>query len=251
MQNNIATCYQLIDKKANSNAIIQACSGFFGTVVTLAVDAGVVGMIYLQMWNEIRSVYGHPPIKQEEATRILTNIVPEVLSDLILDKILGNTPIIGIYFNAICAKQMTWRLGMLFTMLSARGAEVENVKCKETMIVIRQIFPHSDMFSFTTPNYEKFQQLASSVTSNTMQDYNAKIEQAMLIFSNQTATITTQDVRIDKPEQPKLNEQQIEQHNQPKQGLKVEPNENWEQELQEYMANMKNPLRMLRPKNRK
>lgn len=241
MQDNIATCYQLIDKKANSNAIIQACSGFFGTVVTLAVDAGVVGMIYLQMWNEIRSIYGHPPIKQEEATRILTGIVPEVLSDLVLDKILGNTPIIGIYFNAICAKQMTWRLGMLFTMLSARGASVDDIKCKETMIVIRQLFPHSDMFSFSTPNYNKFQQLALSVKDNSMQEYNAKIDQAMQVFAPPTS-IMAQNASI-------ISElSQIDSHNEEQQvtskpmqkDVKTEVLGNHlDQELQKYIANMK------------
>lgn len=177
-------CYELIDNKANSNAVIQGASGFFGLLATVAVDVGTIPLIYATMWNEIRAIYGQSPIDTDDALKVIANIIPEVLSDAIFDKVLGNVPVIGVYFNAICAKQMTWRLGTLFTLLSARGHEVHSVKCKEAMMLIRHMFPQKDMFSFTTPDHSKFIQITTSVKDTSVDKFNDKVESALNVFMN-------------------------------------------------------------------
>lgn len=163
---------------------IQGVSGFFGLVVTLAVDAGSVPLIYATMWNEIRAVYGQSQIETDDALKVISNIIPEVLSDAIFDKVLGNVPIIGVYFNAICAKQMTWRLGTLFTLLASRGDDITSVKCKESMMLIRHMFPQKDMFSFTTPDYDNFIQICNSVNNISPEKFNQKIDSALSVFLN-------------------------------------------------------------------
>ena len=175
-------CYQIIDNKANSNAVLQGISGFFGFVATMAVDVGTIPLIYATLWNEIRAVYGQPEIGTDDALKVIANILPEVLSDAVFDKVLGNVPIIGVYFNAICAKQMTWRLGTLFTLLASRGEAISSVKCKEAMMMIRHMFPQKDMFSFTTPDREKFIQMADSVSNTSADKFNEKVESALSVF---------------------------------------------------------------------
>lgn len=175
-------CYQIIDNKANSNAVLQGVSGFFGFVATMAVDVGTIPLIYATLWNEIRAVYGQPEIGTDDALKVIANILPEVLSDAVFDKVLGNVPIIGVYFNAICAKQMTWRLGTLFTLLASRGEAISSVKCKEAMMMIRHMFPQKDIFSFTTPDREKFIQMADSVSNTSTDKFNEKVESALSVF---------------------------------------------------------------------
>ena len=148
----------------------------------MAVDVGTIPLIYATLWNEIRAVYGQPEIGTDDALKVIANILPEVLSDAVFDKVLGNVPIIGVYFNAICAKQMTWRLGTLFTLLASRGEAISSVKCKEAMMMIRHMFPQKDMFSFTTPDREKFIQMADSVSNTSADKFNEKVESALSVF---------------------------------------------------------------------
>ncbi len=181
---NIRPCYELIEKRAHLNAGAQALSGFFGIMAALAVDAAVIPTIYIPMWNDIRALYHQPPIHQDEATQILLSLVPELLSDLVFDKILGNVPVIGSYFNAVCAKQMTWRLGMLFALLAARGDAVQHVECSRAMALIRQLFPQKDMFTFSNPDFDRFKTLMNAVDSCTPEQFNQKIDKAMAAFQD-------------------------------------------------------------------
>lgn len=178
------SCYKLIDNKANSNAFIQGMSGFFGIIATLAVDAASIPVIYGNLWNEVRAVYDQPAIATDDALEILASIMPEVVSDIIFDKVLGNVPVIGIYFNAICAKQMTWRLGTLFTLLASRGEAVSEAACKEAMIMIRHMFPQKDMFMFTTPNYDNFIRLVASVEGYSVEKFNDKVVAAITFLED-------------------------------------------------------------------
>lgn len=82
-----------------------------------------------------------------------------------------------------CVKQMTWRLGILFTMLSARGGEVNHANCREAMILIRNLFPQKDMFKFATPEYHKFVKLVNGITECPMNEFNNKIDKALQVFS--------------------------------------------------------------------
>lgn len=182
MNQNANICYHLIDNKANNNAFVQGISGFFGLPATLMVDTGSIPLVYATLWNEIRAVYGYEPIQKEDAVKVIVNIMPEVLSDVAFDKIMGNVPVVGVYFNAICAKQMTWRLGILFSMLSSRGSSVDHANCKEAMVLIRKLFPQNDMFKFTTPSHEKFMQLIGGVENCHVNNFNEKIDKALAIF---------------------------------------------------------------------
>ncbi|MDO4699989.1 MAG: hypothetical protein Q4A69_04840 [Moraxella sp.] len=182
MSHQATTCYNLIGNKANSNATIQGASGFFGVVATLATDAASIPMIYARLWNEIRTVYNQPSIHTDDALKVIGNILPEVLTDVLFDKVLGNVPVVGIYFNAICAKQMTWRLGTLFALLASRGEDISYIKCKEAMIVIRHLFPQKDMFTFTTPDYHTFIKLIDSVERCSIESFNQKIDKALAVF---------------------------------------------------------------------
>lgn len=172
-------CYDIIEAKATSNTFIQGFSGILGIFTTLAADVAVIPTIYAPMWDEVRRVYGLGPVEEGSAKTVIMKIWPEILSDIAFDKVLGNVPVIGIYFNAICAKAMTWRLGTLFAFLAARGSEVPEASVKEAMALIRHMFPQKEMFSFTTPNKQNFLKLVESVNGNTVEEFNSKVSQAL------------------------------------------------------------------------
>ena len=54
--------YDTIQKKAGSNQLMQAISGFLGFPFNLIVDGGVVFTHYAPMLNEIRRIYGRSNI---------------------------------------------------------------------------------------------------------------------------------------------------------------------------------------------
>ncbi|MDP3114396.1 MAG: Hsp70 family protein [Candidatus Cloacimonadaceae bacterium] len=173
-------CYAIIEGKASSNQWVQGISGIFGFPFTLAADVGVVPGIYAPLWTEIRSIYGHVPVSMDSAGPVIKNIIPEVLSDLLLDKALGQIPLIGIYFNIICAKHMTWRLGTLFSMMSARGDDIVSDNITNCMKLIRMLFPQQGQFSFTTPDKNAFIRLVTSVSDISPVDYKTKINKGLL-----------------------------------------------------------------------
>lgn len=106
----------------------------------------------------------------------------ELLFDIVADKVLGNVPVIGIYFNAICAKTMTWRFGIAFTMLLARGDEINPTSVKNVTKLIRLVFPQNDAFTFKQPSYETFEKLVLSVEENTQAQFENKIIKALEVF---------------------------------------------------------------------
>ncbi len=64
----------------------------------------------------------------------------ELLTDMVLDKLIGDLSILGISANMISAKAMTWRLGLLFGMLSARGEEIGINSVLMAVRLIRLLF---------------------------------------------------------------------------------------------------------------
>jgi hypothetical protein len=171
--------YQIIQKKAEDNTVAQSLSGIFGWPITIGTDIAVIPLIYVPLWERIRELYLRKQVDSEVAGSIIKGTLSEIFVDIALDKILGNVPLIGIYFNAICAKMMTWRLGILFTMLSARGDEVDATIVRDCMMLIRMIFPQNDMFKFTTPNKEHFLKLITSVSDIPQDDFNQKVDQML------------------------------------------------------------------------
>lgn len=171
--------YSLIQKKSEDNTIVQSLSGIFGWPITIGTDIAVIPMIYVPLWDRIRALYGHNNIAPDAMTNIIKGIISEIFIDIALDKVMGNVPLIGIYFNAICAKTMTWRLGTLFTLLSAQGPDVENLAVKDSMALIRTVFPQSDMFKFNTPEKAAFYKLIDGISNIGPDDYNRKVHRML------------------------------------------------------------------------
>ena len=174
--------YEIINSKASSNIAIQGLSGVLGFPFTLLADGAVIFTHYGTMLNEIRSLFGRTPVSENVVSSIVKGISSELIFDVVADKFLGNVPLVGIYFNAICAKTMTWRLGILFTMLSARGEAIDNYAVQDTIKLIRLVFPQTDAFKFQQPTYPTFEKLVLSVTDNTMEQFNNKISKALDVF---------------------------------------------------------------------
>lgn len=176
--------YEIINSKASSNIAIQGLSGILGFPFTLLADGAVIFTHYGTMLNEIRSLYGRTPVSESVVSTIVKGISSELIFDVVADKVLGNVPLIGVYFNAICAKTMTWRLGILFTMLSARGEAIDDNTVADTTKLIRMVFPQTDAFKFQQPTYPTFEKLVTSVTGNSMEQFNRKISKALDAFDD-------------------------------------------------------------------
>ena len=176
-QANLA--YNIVSNKATANAVIQGLSGILGFPFTLGVDVAVIPTIYGPLLNALRHLYGHPDTPDGTVKKLMPQILPEVFADMALDKFLGNIPLVGTYFNAICAKAFTWRLGTLFAMLSSRGPDIPTDSISEAMVLIRGCFPQGDMFSFTTPDEPTFVKLVTAVQSVSHTEFRRKVKSAV------------------------------------------------------------------------
>ncbi len=156
-----AAVYKLIEEKANSNTLVQGLTGLVGFPLTLIADGAVVFTHYGAMLNEIRALKGYGPVTADVIKPIVTSISGEILFDLVADKVLGQIPLIGVYFNVICAKTMTWRLGILFAMLAKRGEGLSGDDMTMLARRIRMRFPQSDAITFKQPDYGVFETLMS------------------------------------------------------------------------------------------
>ncbi len=174
--------YRLIDDKANSNTVVQGLSGILGFPFTLMADGVVVFTHYGPMLNDIRALYNRKPVNEEILTPLVKGMFGELMFDLLFDKVLGQVPILGIYFNAICAKAMTWRLGILFSVLSSRGEELDEQRVKSAAELVRRVFPQDDAFSFKQPKYDTFEGLVASVQGTSGQEFDDKVNRALEIF---------------------------------------------------------------------
>ena len=183
-QQKAKKAYEIINEKASSNIVIQGLSGVLGFPFTLLADGAVVFTHYGTMLNEIRSLYGRTPVSENVVNSIIKGISSELLFDIVADKFLGQMPLIGIYFNAICAKTMTWRLGVLFTMLSARGEAIDEYTVQDATKLIRLVFPQTDAFKFQQPTYPTFEKLVLSVADNSINQFSNKITKALEIFED-------------------------------------------------------------------
>jgi uncharacterized protein (DUF697 family) len=174
--------YREIQSTANSNMMVQGASALFGGAIAWGVDVMVIGTHYVPMFNKIRGLYGRGVVDKGVISPIISNILSECLFDLVHDKFLGGIPVIGVYFNAVCAKTLTWRLGILFSMLASRGEEIYADTVKDCMFVIRSIFPQSSAYVLAQPNSGKFKEIVMSVNNNTKQEFESKINKAVDAF---------------------------------------------------------------------
>lgn len=171
--------YNLIKREAGSNAVAQGVSGLIGFPATLAVDGAVIFTHYARMFGAIRELYNRQPMDFRVVIDLVPGLIKEIIFDIVGDKMLGNVPIIGIYFNAICAKTLTWRLGILFTMLASRGEEITREGVCDATRLIRAMFPQTEAFTFKEPAYEVYEELVRSVEGDSMNIFEEKIKAAM------------------------------------------------------------------------
>jgi len=174
-----ARVYDLIQSRASSNELIQGVSGVLGFPFTLMADAGVIFTHYGPMLNEIRQIYGRSSVSTDVISPIISGCKSEILADILLDKVIGQLPLIGIGANVMCAKTMTWRLGLLFAMLSARGEDISTGSAQNATRMIRQLFPQKSMFSFKTPSITTVEKLLGTMEDITIEDFDAKVDRIL------------------------------------------------------------------------
>lgn len=171
--------YDYIQSKASSNEFMQGVSGFLGFPWTLIADAGVIITHYGPMLNNIRAAYGRSSVSSDVIVPIINGCKSEILADIIMDKIIGQIPIVGIASNVMCAKTMTWRLGLLFGMLSACGERITAENAKNAMRVIRMAFPQKNMFTFSTPSPETVEKLLTKFEDCSEEEFGNKVGQIL------------------------------------------------------------------------
>ena len=164
------TIYDLINEKSISNIAIQGASGLLGWPWTTAADVGVVFTHYGPMLN------GRNPVSIDVVAPIIQGCMSELLTDLILDKVVGQIPIIGFGANIICAKAMTWRLGILFAMLSSRGESIDINNVKNATKFIREVFPQKSSLRFEKPSRNDVHVLLRKIANESVVSFNEIIE---------------------------------------------------------------------------
>lgn len=185
--------YELIKTKAASNIAMQGFSGLLGWPWTLAVDVGVVFTHYGPMLNEIRSMYGRSEMTADVISPIISGCTSELLSDIVLDKVIGQIPVIGFGANIICAKAMTWRLGILFAMLSSRGEEINSENVKYATRLIREVFPQKSSLCFEQPSRHDVHILLQRIAGVSVKSFNETLN-IMLKKLETAQTIRIQDL---------------------------------------------------------
>ena len=172
--------YNIINSTANSNVVLQGLSGFFGFPTTIIADGVTIFTHYAPMLDKIRILYGREPLSKEVLVPMLKKITSELIFDLVFDKAAGQIPIAGIYFNAICAKALTWRLGILFTICSSLENDITNTETlSKTIALIRNVFPQKDIFKFTKPDYNTYKKIMSSIANDKQEAFTDKLNEAL------------------------------------------------------------------------
>lgn len=175
MTSKEARVYDIIARNAGSNVAMQGLSGILGFPFTAIADVGVFFTHYGPMLNEIRAVYGRQPLSKDSLIPILKGCKSELLSDMILDKIIGNVPLFGLPANMICAKAMTWRLGILFGMLAARGEDISADNVAHAVALIRTMFPQRESLMFKRPSASIVEKLLNTVKGDSIESFDDKM----------------------------------------------------------------------------
>lgn len=175
--------YNIINDTANSNVVIQGLSGVIGFPATIIADGATIFTHYAPMINKIRVLYNKEPLTKEIVSPLLKNILSEILFDVVFDKVAGQIPFVGIYFNAICAKALTWRLGILLSICSSLEKDItDGEMLKKTVILIRNMFPQKDIFKFSKPNYNTYKKIMTSIGNNDEEIFTDKVNVALKAF---------------------------------------------------------------------
>lgn len=175
--------YNVIDETAKSDAMVEAISGLAGFPFTIAADGLTIVTHYLPMLNKIRSMFGKTPWTKETFGPVLKGTYNDLLFDILFDKVLGQIPLLGIYFNYICAKSLMWRMGILCAMCSCLENDIKDVESiKKAVVLIREIFPQRDTFKFAQPDYNTYKKLITSLMGNPQNIFENKINKALEAF---------------------------------------------------------------------
>jgi hypothetical protein len=165
---------------ATGNLIAQGTSGLFGFAANLLVDAAAIPF-YAQLWSDIRSIYGKGEITAEATKAYLKPNLGFLAQDLLWDKVVGSIPIIGVPFNIVFAKALTWRLGAWFGLLSAiAGEDDSEALTRATLQLTREVFPSSrSVFDFAAPDRDVFVSFLASVDGLSTDEVRDRTERAL------------------------------------------------------------------------
>ena len=131
------------------------------------------------MWNEIRGIYGRGEVGKEQGKALLSGVGGVVLVDVVVDKVLGQVPILGMPLNYFCAKMMSWRLGALFTLFASRGDDVDADLARLAVELLTKLFPKEDFGFIKTPDKARFVDFVTKASRQSAQDLDARIRKAM------------------------------------------------------------------------
>ena len=175
--------YEKTRSLATGNLIAQGASGLFGFATNLLVDAAAIPF-YADLWNRIRDIYGKGTITAEAAKAYLQPNLGFLAQDLLWDKVVGSIPIIGVPFNVVFAKALTWRLGAWFGLLSAIGDEDDDEALTQvTMQLTREVFPSSrSVFDFRAPDRDVFVSFIASVDGLTTEQVHERAQRALQVL---------------------------------------------------------------------
>lgn len=184
--------YRLTSDASTLNSLIQAASGIIGSGANWVADLGVIPL-YIDLWNNIRQVYGKGSITREAATAYLKPNLPYIVADLLVDKIASTfLPIIGVPINYTYAKALTWRLGAFFGMISALGEEAHTYGDLSRMSarVVAELFPLEELsllktltFRYKNPDKTSFIEILSGLDGISLEDAQKRIEVARDVLS--------------------------------------------------------------------
>lgn len=162
--------YNIINKTTEEKIINEGVVSFLGPMGAFGKDAYAIAKLYSPMINEIRKLYGRKALDEE----IIIDSIQEVIKEIIND--IRSKTDMGVYFHYIASRVITSRIGILFTMLASHGEKSEFRQIKETMILIKSLFPNESSTKFDKPNYKIFEKIVISVESNTISTYSSKIK---------------------------------------------------------------------------
>ena len=151
--------YDLIAQKVSTNELMQGLSGVLGFPWTIVADTGALFTHYGPMLRDIFTIYGKEADYLNISSSVIEASKAELVTDLVVDKLLGQIPFAGVAFNVMCAKAMTWRLGLLFAMLAKQEGAITDESAKAAMKKIRSSFPQKNMLTFTAPGIEAVEKL--------------------------------------------------------------------------------------------
>lgn len=171
--------YDIVESYAVGNSIGQAISGFFGTFVSWTAD-GAALYLYLRMWNSIREVYGKDALGAGKAFEYIRPAIAIIIGDLVADKFLGDLPLIGAPVNFVLARITTWRLGVVFGMVSAISDD-DAVIAQTVARLIPELFPAKGILGgiFQTPNRDVFIRAIASVDGITKEQVEERVEKIL------------------------------------------------------------------------